>query len=154
MRWGTAGGLALSLGLAGVTVAQPRQPPPAPPPPPAARQERPKSVHFEPCAYSMVYITSKVWRECCMLCGGDDAPSDAELAEAEREASHPTIVHQYFTLSGLGAADKAKAGDQAATAADGADQPGRHGKDKKPPRNRYGGLVGLQPLSPRIGGFD
>lgn len=145
-----AAGVAAVLLAWGAAEAQPRR---ATPDAPAEErvEPRPRKVQLEPCQGVMVYVTSKVWRECCLLCGTDDAPSAAEYEAATAEQA-PTIVNQYFTLSGR--ADEPPAAAPPAEAKP--EEPPKLAAGEKPrrkiARNRYGGLVGLSPLGPRFGG--
>jgi hypothetical protein len=142
--------LVLAMTAARAASAQPRRSPApsgsAATPVVSTVEPRPASVHFEPCAYSMVYLTSKVWRECCVLCSGSDGQSKAELAEsrADTTGSGAAVVNQYFTIQ-RDEPDHSRSERSKDAASD---------KPAPKARTRYGGFKGLQPLTPRFGGFD
>jgi hypothetical protein len=83
---------ALVLASATSAAAQPRRGAPAPAPTPVVVPPSPTPVSsarptpvYESCFGSFVYLTSKDWRECCILCAaGSDSPSEGEIAEATR----------------------------------------------------------------------
>lgn len=151
-----AGAISLVVALAaGTAIAQPRRPAPAPAPAPPAplstSTAKPTPVYESCYGAALVYITSRTWRECCLLCGaGNDSPSDDEIAEAEAALEEAkgcgkpaTVVNQYFTVTG-GGRYEGKPEDAAGKGDDKA--------DAKPKsmfaRNRAGGLAGLESKRP------
>jgi hypothetical protein len=141
-------------------------PPPAPPPATTPSGEKPaKMYESDECLGAMVYVSSKTWRECCLLCAmGDDSPSKEEKAEAEKANEH-IVVNQYFDVTSLGRGGGGGGGGAAKPAAAepaaGASDTGIHvtGAKKEPSKggfahNRMGGLAPLSGLSSGFGGFD
>ena len=149
------GGLVMLASIAPVA-AQPRRaaPPPVsaslPAPTPAPRSATKPTPIYDACFGPLVFLTSRSWRECCILCGdaGSDTPSDDEVAElkaaTECTAAAP-IVNQYFSVASKPRDD------------DDGDRDGD--KQAKAPRatfarNEAGGYAGLASLKPRLGGFE
>ena len=138
-------------------------PPPAPPAMTPSGEKPAKMYESEECFGSMVYVSSKTWRECCLLCAvGDDSPSKEEKAEAEKANEH-IVVNNYFDVTSLGRGGGGGGGAKAAAGAEpgaGASDTGIHvtGAKKETKggfaHNRMGGLAPLSGLSSGFGGFD
>jgi hypothetical protein len=116
---------------------------------------------YESCFGSFVYLTSKDWRECCILCAaGSDSPSEGEIAEA-REAltcdSSTTVVNQYFTVDGNGRYERGSGDGKGADGGEAAAKGGDKGGDKPKSmfaRNKAGGLASLPSLRPSMAGYE
>jgi|GEM_PF-2744639 len=166
----------IALGVLGLiaapAIAQPRRPTaapvvtPAPAPPPvptsgSGSKAKPTAV-YESCFGPKVFITSRIWRECCILCAaGSDVPSTEEVdeyVEANTCQNQAPVVNQYFTLNGRG---KYEGGAEGAAADAAANPDAARAKGGKPgakaspfARNQAGGLAGLSALRPSVGGFE
>ncbi len=163
----TIRGLGIGVAFVGIALATPaqgqpaRRPAPAAPAPapapivtPSSKSAKPPVLQLEPCGGTMVYITSKTWRECCLLCVSDDSPSDAERTELEEAFDRDTVIHQYFTVGGTGRGDRPVGQAGRADDDDGeARRPRSKSADRKgPARTSYGGYAGLTSLAPTFGG--
>jgi hypothetical protein len=170
---------ALALAVAAVSTAASAQPAPQQPPPPQPQPQpaqrrapapamaptgtKPAPLYLGECDGELVYISSREYRECCLLCSvGADSMSKLEIAEAEAaakeraeaERNHTTVnidARQYsmphFTAFG-------RIGDHnEPESAPAAEEGGRKGnerreakpehRDRGPARTAYGGFKGL-----------
>jgi len=122
--------IATVIGLVAVASGDPKRSTPPPPPPvpttPTAPPvpDKPKEVWDGNCLGAIVFLDNPSWRQCCLLCSvGDDFPSAAEKAAAERD-HEKIVVTNYFSIGGVGTPARRDGGGDDAVAS--SERKGKH----------------------------